>query len=611
MLEEMRGYYEGELQYLTDMGVVFSKRFPKVAQRLGISEKGVRDPHAERIIQGVALLNARIRRKLDDEFPEIVESLLGVVYPHFLRPFPSAAIASFQMDARRGDPNNRQIIPSGTCLVTSPVNGTELIYRTCGDLTLWPLQVRNVEFMVRPFDRVDFEQPGANSVLRVHLRTFNDSIPAAQLNIDQLRFYLNLQPLSMAGQLFELLLEKVEEVTISSPRRPREHVRLGKNPLNAGRRHDNEALIPDSARSFSGYRILSEQYACPESFLFVNLPGLSGKIPASFGNEFVLNIFFSEEHRPLARAVSGTSVQLGAVPVVNLFPKTVQDVPFTEQKSEFRVIPDAQQETSLEIYSINAVDGVTPKGERIPIRPFFDCPHGGAATSLWHATRRPVRIKDPEDDGAGYDQWLSVTLPGDLPESNRFNRLSLSTICFNRSIPNQLQAGGRLPDLRQADGDQSLSIAFLTCPTSTRRPSTRESSLWELVSHLSLNYLSIDSDSPTPHAFRSLLQLYESPNEQESHRLSRGIVSITCRPDVAVVPGVIGGFCRGVEVTIVLDDSAFSGTSPYIFAMSIREFLSRYVGVNSFVRQVAMTSAMKEKGQKWIWAPQSGTRRLL
>lgn len=611
MLEEMRRYYDDEIQYLTEMGVVFSKRFPKVANRLGISDKGVRDPHGERIVQGVALLNARIRRKLDDEFPEIIESLLGVVYPHFLQPFPSAAIASFQMDARRGDPNKHQVIPSGTCLVTSPVGGAELIYRTCGALTLWPLQICSVDFMVRPFDRVDFEQPSAQSVLRVHLRTFNDSISAVQLGLDQLRFHLNLQPLSMAGQLFELILEKVDEVTISSPRRPREHVRLGKNPLNAGRRREDEALIPGTPRSFSGYRILSEQYACPESFLFVELPGLSGKIPSSFGSEFILNFFFSEENRALTRVVTNKTIQLGAVPIINLFAKTVQDVPFTDQKGEFRVIPDAQQENSLEVYSITGVEGVTPKGERIPIRPFFDCPRGDASGALWHATRRPVRMRTSGDDASGYDQWLSVTRPTEQSESSAFNRLSLSTLCFNRSLPNQFQAGGRLPDLKQVDGDQTLSISLLTCPTPTRRPSTRESSLWELVSHLSLNYLSIDSDSPTPRAFRNLLQLYESPDQQESHRLSRGVLSVSCRPDVAVISDVIGGFCRGVEITIVLDDGAFSGTSPYIFAMSIREFLSRYVGVNSFVRLVAMTSAMKEKGQRWIWAPKSGTRRLL
>ena len=133
-----------------------------------------------------------------------------------------------------------------------------------------------------------------------------------------------------------------------------------------------------------------------------------------------------------------------------------------------------------------------------------------------------------------------------------------------------------------------------------------------MVSHLSLNYLSIDpQDAASPEAFRGLLRLYESGGDSTSHSLSRGVTSLHCRPDVAILPEIMGGFCRGIEVTLVLDDDAFSGNSPYLFAAALREFLSRYVGINSFARLVAMTKSMKDKKLRWTWAPKSGTRHLL
>ena len=82
MTDELWRYYEQELEFFEQMAGQFSLKYPKIAARLQLNEsKDSRDPHVERLIEAFALLTARIRRKADDEFPEVVESLLNMLYP--------------------------------------------------------------------------------------------------------------------------------------------------------------------------------------------------------------------------------------------------------------------------------------------------------------------------------------------------------------------------------------------------------------------------------------------------------------------------------------------------------------------------------------------------
>src|SRR3954469_12645724 len=101
MIDELLTYYNGELAFLRELGAEFAARYPKVAARLLLEADKCEDPHVERILEGVAFLTARIRRKIDDEFPEITDALLGILYPHFQRPLPSMSIVQFMLSAEQ------------------------------------------------------------------------------------------------------------------------------------------------------------------------------------------------------------------------------------------------------------------------------------------------------------------------------------------------------------------------------------------------------------------------------------------------------------------------------------------------------------------------------
>src|SRR5262245_3166793 len=127
MSDELLPYYNQELAYLMKLGAEFAELHPGSAGSLRMSGDTVEDPHVSRLLQGVAFLNARIRRKLDDEFPELTDALLGQLYPHYLAPIPSMAIVGFEAEK---DLDKASVIPRGTLIETEPVSGEFCTFRT-------------------------------------------------------------------------------------------------------------------------------------------------------------------------------------------------------------------------------------------------------------------------------------------------------------------------------------------------------------------------------------------------------------------------------------------------------------------------------------------------
>ena len=106
-------HYEDELTFLREMGNEFAAEYPKVAARLDVANAEVADPYVERLLEGFAFLTARIKLKMEAEFPTFTQSLLQMVYPHYLAPTPSMAIVRFTPDvALKGLPIGVQL-PAG------------------------------------------------------------------------------------------------------------------------------------------------------------------------------------------------------------------------------------------------------------------------------------------------------------------------------------------------------------------------------------------------------------------------------------------------------------------------------------------------------------------
>src|SRR5271166_5667374 len=127
MSDSLLPYYERELDAIKRLAAEFADTHPKIAGRLRLAPDAVDDPHVARLLEGAAFLSARVHHRLDDEFPELTDALLGVLYPHYLAPVPSAAIVQFQPQPDLALPVR---LGAGIALESEPVRGETCRFRT-------------------------------------------------------------------------------------------------------------------------------------------------------------------------------------------------------------------------------------------------------------------------------------------------------------------------------------------------------------------------------------------------------------------------------------------------------------------------------------------------
>ena len=202
MSDTLLPYYERELNAIKRIAGEFAEAHPKIASRLRLSADGVDDPHVSRLLEGTAFLAARVHHRLDDEFPELTDALLNLLYPHYLAPIPSCMVV--QLDAN-GDLANPTRLAPGIAFDTEPVHGEPLRYQSTAPVTLWPIEIEAVRLSGLPIVAPpNPEAAGAMAVLRITLKCGSSDGTFNQLGVDQLRFFLR-GPSNQTLPLYELL----------------------------------------------------------------------------------------------------------------------------------------------------------------------------------------------------------------------------------------------------------------------------------------------------------------------------------------------------------------------------------------------------------------------
>ncbi len=616
MTDPLLPFYDRELEFVRQMGLEYAERYPKIAARLRLEPGGSQDPHVERMIQAFALMNARIRHKLDDDFPELAESILNVLYPHYLVPTPSMSIVQFLHDRKQGELTGGYELPRGTTLEAERGGGDTCTYRTAYPVTIWPIELKAASFATRPFPApVTSQSSRAQSVLKIELSLQSSAATFRAMRPASLRFHLALPQFQHAAALYELLFADSVEVALARSADDPNPVILGPRaigPVGFGR---DEGLLPYGPRSFVGYRLLTEYFAFPRKFLFFDL----GEIPPAAWDRFTdragIYIYFGPENEELPRLVSPDTIRLGCTPIVNIFPQQADPILLTHRQTEYRVVPDARRDAALEVYSIERVTASSPQDETVEYSPFYSARHAEHSASdgtYWHASRRRRRLEEGGPDGEGTDVFLTLVDLGFEPSLPADWTLHVDTLCVNRGPAGALVGReGRVRfDLPGGRGPVS-EIVCLVPPTSTNPPELKRLVLWKVISHLTLNHLSLDHPGDNLSALKEILSLYDVVASADTQDMIDGIIELQTRRSVARVPGPSGGLCRGLDVELLLDEAKFTGSSPHLFACVLSHFFGLYATINSFARLKATTVRKRRKGEQWAWPPRAGERTLL
>jgi type VI secretion system protein ImpG len=625
----MLRYYNQELQYMREMGAEFATQFPKVAARLALNVTEVADPYVERLLEGFSFLTARIRLKLDAEFPRFTQHLLDMVYPHYLAPTPAMAITQFVPSMTDRGLASGFVVPRATMLRGQIPRGEETAcqFRTAHDVTLWPIEVADVRYGPLapdlPLNALPLGQQ-VRSVLRLRLRTAK-SLTFAQLALDRLNLFLAGGD-EVALKLYELVLGSGLGVLVAPPARPVPWFEWrGREAIQAVGFASAEALIPYSSRSFSGYRLLHEYFALPERFRFLELTGLHQALARHQGQEIEVVVPLAREDAGLGPLVDQASVALHCTPAINLFSRRADRIHVTDQQAEHHVVVDRTRPMDFEVYSVQRVTGYGDAGEaEQEFRPFYasvDADGLGPARGFFTARREPRALSEIQRrDGArtgyiGGEVLLSLVDPRAAPYSETIRQLAVEVLATNRDLPLLMPVGG--------DADFSLSISVpvdgIRClrGPSRPRPAIPEGDMsWRLINHLSLNYLTV-TDLDEAHgatALRELLELYADVADADvadalSRRQAQGVrrVTVTPRTRRLPVPGPIV-FARGLEIRVTVDEAMFAGASAFLLGAVLEQLFGRLASMNTFT-ELALIS--ETRGEIKRWPPRMATRQLV
>jgi type VI secretion system protein ImpG len=632
--EKFLQYYERELLFIRQMAREFAQQHPAIADRLRLETERSTDPHVERVIEAFAFLTARVHNKIDDEFPELTDALLGILYPHYLAPIPSMSVVQFQADGSRLQSSKGFPIPQHSSLKTRPVgeNALECRFRTGYPVTLWPIEVKSARFQPPPFPQGLQPPPRTAAALFLQLHCLGEA-QFKELELEKLRFYLSGDK-PVVANLYQVLFNHTLQVVFrpvdrNAPQAP--VVLAPRDCLSPVGFERDEGLLPYPNQSFLGYRLLSEFFAFPAKFQFLDLGGWQQLRKKGYGNKVEVIFFFDRTMTSLEQGIDATSFRLGSTPIVNLFKKTAEPIQLTHARPEYLIKPDVAHPDGMEVYEVKAVTSVDEDTKKnMPYQPFYSFRHGQAREAqraFWYMTRRPAP-QIVEDRGT--DVYLHLVDLDFNPRLPAEKVAVVETMCTNRDLPNRLRQGG---DELYFELEAAAPLAAIHClrrPTPTLRPPLRRGAHWRLLSHQSLNHLSLSRDGEVDSrprdgeadtdigskALKELLRLYDFSDPDSGDQLGAvtqqiidGILSLSSRRVVGRTDGApASGFARGVQVTIEFDERQYVGVGVHLFASVLERFLGLYASMNSFTQLIGKT---RGEGYFKKWPPRAAERQLL
>jgi len=621
-------YYNRELQQVREIGAEFAAEYPKIAARLGLDTFECADPYVERLFEGFAFMAARVQLKIDSEFPNFTQNLLEIVYPHYLATTPSMTVVEFKPDLTESGLAEGFLVPKGTTLRSQIGKGeqTACEYQTAHPLQLFPLEVQQVEYLPTlaavSASGLSSAKHLANvkAAIRIVLRTTAD-VRFNKMALDKLSLFLRGTG-GIPYRLYEQFLANTQGIACKFQQNGSAQVEYtsGAGLARGLGFAEDEAMLRNTPRSFDGYRMLQEYFAFPERYLFVELSGLEPLVRQCEGNELELFVLLDRSDANLIHALDKSNLALFCVPAINLFPKRTDRVHVDPRQSEYHIVVDRTRPMDYEIFSVGHVTGYGHQQfSEQAFLPFYgsrSAYQSQAETAFYTLNRRrrvlssKQRREGIRSSYIGSELFISLVDAAQAPFAPEVTMLGLETLCTNRDLPLVMPVGIGDTDFTLQISAPVQAIRCIAGPTRPLPPAYEGDSVWRLISHLSLNYLSlIDTDAKQGAvALRELLSLYADQRDSAKRKQIEGVVSVSAKNVVRRIdmkgPIVFG---RGLEVSLLLDESAFEGGGYFLMGKVLEQFFANHVSINSFVETVVRST---DRGEVARWPARIGRRHI-
>lgn len=361
---------------------------------------------------------------------------------------------------------------------------------------------------------------------------------------------------------------------------------LRRVPLRLVGLDEADAMIPSSERSHPSFRLLTEYFAFPDKFSFIDidLRELAPLIPPGC-RQFTLHLALagiaSDSHTARAlTALSHKNLLLACTPVINLFPKHGVPVQLRYTAPDYPLVADAARAFAYEVHTVNAVRVVRETGNGASVvtefSPLYAAHRSGQAEgddgSYW-LTRRDEAVAATSP---GHETRITLIDPVFKASGNATVTLSTELLCTNRDLPCALQYGHAGGDLTADSVPAELPVRLLRKPSPPYRFNLGKDGHWRLIAHLSLNYSTLTNAGLAD--FRQMLSLYDISDSLAVQHLIKGVVGLehgTIRAWIATEP--VASLMPGIGIRMIVDEEAFAGSSLYVFA----QIMDRYFALNT------------------------------
>ncbi|MDA9557260.1 type VI secretion system baseplate subunit TssF [Vibrio sp.] len=583
-------YFQDELRYLKEMGSEFAKHNPKLAHFLA---DDAYDPDVERLLEGFAFLSGRLREKIDDELPELTQSMMTLLWPHYMRSIPSMCITQMNPDVL--GVTSKRTIKKGKELFSPQVEGVQCRFKTSYDVDVYPISISSIaQHSTSTSSTIDMTVNSAianNSQAGVNLAT---------LGLDTLRCHLS-GSVNITRSLYVWLLRHLKHIVLDVEG-GQKHV-LSPDKVKPVGFDDTESLLPFSKHVFSGYRLLQEYFAMPEKFMFFDLQGLEGISEVPICSGFKVSFVFD---RPLPDdvIVRNNTIRLHCSPAVNLFTEDADPIRMEQRAVEYPVKAQNLDLIHHEVYSVDSVEcwSKTTRQQKTLVE-FESFEHSIYPNKSQDFYRTKIAERA---DNNGLQRFISFHKHDQTQANLEADTVLMSLTCSNGSLPERLSVGDIKDDNTQ--GAEKSECINITKPTQSLRPQLSGELQWQLIANMSLNYMTMADIN----ALKTLIATYDfqSNVNRQTQRISQrrleGLKAVDILPIDRIYRGVM---VRGTQCHLTVDSDKFVNEGDmFLLCNIINEFIRVHASINSFT-ELEVTD--DNTNENYHWKHQIGRQEVI
>ncbi|MEG6138940.1 type VI secretion system baseplate subunit TssF [Enterobacter kobei] len=570
-------YFDAEMRYLREAGKEFAQTHPDRAAMLDLDKAGTPDPYVERLFEGFAFSMGRLRQKIDDDLPELTETLVSMLWPHYLRTIPSLSVVALtpELSAMK----MAETVPAGLEISSRPVGPKNTVcrYRTTRAMPLNPMAVEQVMMTTEPDGR-------SRLSIRFVCSTQADW---SQADLSRLCLYLAADA-PVSTHLHLMMTKRMAALYLRLPGQS-DRIRLD-GWFSPGGFAEEDRLWPKGDSAFSGYQLLLEYFTFREKFMFVHLNGLENiSLPAGVPG-FDIDVVLSQPW-PADLPVTTDALRLHCVPVINLFTLEADPLTISGLESEYLLRPKRLQDGHTEIYSVDAVTGSGRTGSAEYV-PFTSFRHRGGMLRR-EAPERYYHTRVKRGVTGMHDTWL--ILGGQQWEADRTlarETISLRITGTNGQLPRRALQGTLLDRCEQTLQTR-VSVRNLCKPTLPVYPPAEDRFHWRVMGHLGTGFLNMMSSAEV---LRGTLALYNWQDDELNNRRLDAILAVRHHRIQRFEDGYL---LRGIDVEVVLDSNGFNGEGDiHLFGEMLNRFLALYADMNQF-NQLTLIVQPEGKCIRW------------